>query len=121
LEGVGSGPSTLALGGHSEPGHHVHSGPEHALNGNLVALDRDGAGRISHHRPAPTLPRSVDGWRGDAKPGSQTGAAQLLAAWRLDHVHHLRVLRCIDERPVEHLLVREYVGDLRENHAALSS
>src|SRR5690554_6322097 len=76
FEGVGSGPITLPLGRHSEPGHHVHSGPDHALNGNLVGLDRNGARHIGHHRHVPTFSSSLDSWHGDADLGPQPGDDQ---------------------------------------------
>ncbi|WP_413616689.1 hypothetical protein MRB56_08060 [Halomonas cupida] len=35
--------------------------------------------------------------------------------------HHLLILPGIDGHPVKHLLVREYIGDLREDHTTLRS
>lgn len=83
FEVVDSDSVTLPLGRHSHPGHHVHSEPDHVLNGDFVSLKRDGARRIGHHRHVPTFSSNLDYWHGDAYFGPQSGDDQLLSARRL--------------------------------------
>src|SRR5690606_1589322 len=88
-----SSPITLPLGCNSQPGHHVHTGAEHALDGDFMRLDRNAAGRIRHYRHVPTFSCSLNGRHGHADLSPQSGDDQLLAAGPTHYIHYRRVLR----------------------------
>src|SRR5690554_6845696 len=111
-------PVALPFGGYSQPGHHVGTGGNHALDGDFVGLDRNTARGIGHHRDIPAFAQRLDCRQGNAYLGPEPCNNQLLAARRLDGVHDLLIFPGIDESPVDHLLAGEHVGDLGEDHTA---
>lgn len=114
-----TGVVALPFASHRHPGHYVGARGDHALDGNLMRFSGNATTCIGDDGYIPALAQRLDGGHRDADLGVEASNDQLFAARCLDRAHHFCVLPGVDERPVDDLLIREDIGNLRKDATAL--